>query len=230
MLRLAGLVLGILGLSSSLPLQDGTSLSERSTAATPNGAATPLPPSQDPWYSPPAAWEQTAPGSVLKVRAAPLLRYTIGNALSAWHILFRTTNSSRGATWAVTTLFVPARHYRCNPAERDRCGHALLSYQTPYDSASVDASPSYALRQGEPYAAYGEISEALFRGWFVSVPDYEGPDASYTAGVMSGLATIDSVRAVLASAGNWGMRSADSKVTLFGYSGGALASEFAAGE
>jgi hypothetical protein len=191
--------------------------------------ATPIQPSLDPWYRAPDGWEAAAPGAVLRVRRAPYLALTLANVLSAWHILYRTTDSARNATWAVTTLLVPQRHYRCRAAEEDACAHSLLSYQTPYDAAHVDAGPSYALHAGEVGGAYGEIAEALFRGWFVSVPDYEGPTASYTAGVMSGLATVDSVRAVLALAGSFGLRSADAKVAMWGYSGGALASEWAAG-
>jgi len=221
-------------LSSQFPLFDDGPRprpSPRSAGSLRAGPAAPPPPSEDPWYRAPDGWEETAPGAVLRVRAAPHVARAIAHALAAWQVLFRTTNSSRGAAWAVTTVLVPGRHYRCRAGESERCGHALLSYQTPYDSASPDAGPSHALAlAGEPGGAYGEVAEALFRGWFVSVPDYEGPAASYTAGVASGLATIDSVRAVLAAAGNWGMRSEDAKVAMFGYSGGALASEFAAGE
>ena len=63
---------------------------------------------------------------------------------------------------------------------------------------------------------------------FVSVPDYEGPLASYAAGLQAGHATLDSVRAVLQVAGHFGLRMDVAKVALWGYSGGALASEWAA--
>lgn len=59
----------------------------------------------------------------------------------------------------------------------------------------------------------------------MNVPDYEGPLASFTAGVQSGHATIDSVRAVLNS--GFGLDS-KSKYAMTGYSGGALASGWAA--
>lgn len=63
---------------------------------------------------------------------------------------------------------------------------------------------------------------------FVSVPDYEGPLASYAAGLQAGHATLDGVRAVMQVAGAFGLRTAVAKVALWGYSGGALASEWAA--
>ena len=68
----------------------------------------------------------------------------------------------------------------------------------------------------------------LIRKGFVSVPDYEGPLASYAAGLQAGHATLDSVRAVMQVAGVFGLRMDVAKVALWGYSGGALASEWAA--
>ena len=90
------------------------------------------------------------------------------------------------------------------------------------DSANVDSSPSYTFYGG---AADASIPALLGQGWFINVPDYEGPLASFTAGVQSGHATLDSVRAVLNS--GFGLTN-DAKYALWGYSGGALASEWAA--
>ncbi len=188
---------------------------------------TPIPPSIDPWYRAPAGWELTAEGTVLRIRQAPFLQYTVSNALVVYQVLFRTTDSKFNPTWAVTTLFIPSWQARCGATTQDLCAHAVLSYQIPYDSANIDASPSFALAGGDPY---GEIADSLYRGWFVSVPDYEGPTASFTAGVMAGHATIDSVRAVLAVAGAFGLRVSVARTALWGYSGGALAAEWAAGE
>ncbi|KAK0750914.1 secretory lipase-domain-containing protein [Schizothecium vesticola] len=188
----------------------------------------PLPPSLDPWYRAPdaVAWQPTPPGTVLKVRAAPFLNRTIGNALTAYQILYRTTDSQHDPSWAVTTLLVPVWQARCSTTATHLCAHAVLSYQIPYDTCNVDASPSYGLNVvGEPY---GEIRDALGLGWFVSVPDYEGPLASYAAGLQAGHATLDSVRAVMQVAGVFGLRMDVAKVALWGYSGGALASEWAA--
>jgi hypothetical protein len=57
--------------------------------------------------------------------------------------------------------------------------------------------------------------------------DYEGLRAQYTAGVQSGYATLDSVRASLKAAPTNGL-SPKARYALWGYSGGALASEWAA--
>jgi hypothetical protein len=84
-------------------------------------------------------------------------------------------------------------------------------------------SPSYTFYNGS--LVDPPISTTLGLGWFVNVPDYEGPLASFTAGVQSGHATIDSIRAVLSP--DFGLKS-NAKYALWGYSGGALASEWAA--
>ncbi|KAF5695705.1 lipase [Fusarium globosum] len=185
----------------------------------------PLPPSRDPWYTAPKGYEHKAPGTVLRVRRAPgnLTRLT-GNSSATYNILYRTTDSHYKPTWAVTTLFVPKLGENSTAAMMFNQS-ALLSYQVPYDSADVDASPSYAA-----YASYADsslalINDALGLGVFLSLPDYEGPLASFTAGVMSGHATLDSIRAVLSL--NLGLNKKDPRVALWGYSGGALASEWA---
>jgi hypothetical protein len=181
-------------------------------------------PSQDDFYTGPPNFNLAAPGALLRVREAPgNLTSVIKNASAAYNILYRTTDSRYQPAWAVTTLFVPiSQPNRTSVASNSSdAGGALLSYQIPYDSADVDSSPSFALYGGgEP-----DISAALGRGWYVNVPDYEGPLASFTAGVQSGHATLDSVRAVLSS--GFGL-SANAKYAMWGYSGGALASEWAA--
>lgn len=176
-----------------------------------------LPPSQDPWYTAPDNFEDAAPGTVLKIRNASGVVSSVTNTGAAYNLLYRTTDSRYLPTWAVTTLLIPLANIS---SDNDK----LLSYQIPYDSADVDASPSFALNSGGGYSGDGDIVAALGRGWYVNVPDYEGPNASFTAGVQAGHATLDSVRAVLC-AENGLLK--DPKIALWGYSGGALASEWA---
>jgi hypothetical protein len=183
----------------------------------------PLPPSRDPFYKAPPNYKAAAPGAILRARRAPgNLTTVIGNCSAAYNILYRTTDSQYQPSWAVTTLFVP----KSGSVASKSVGSAgsLLSYQIAYDSAELDASPSYALYQGEPDVS-DDVSNALGSGWFVNVPDYEGPLAAFTAGVQSGHATIDSIRAALSS--DLGP-SSDTRIALWGYSGGSLASEWAA--
>lgn len=177
----------------------------------------PIPPLQDPWYTAPDGFESAKPGDVLRIREAPgNLTSLASNCSAAYNILYRTTNSQYKPDWAVTTVFIPVTE-----------SPALLSYQIPYDSAWLDASPSYAFYTSDGVRSLRDISTGLSSGWFVNVPDYEGPLASFTAGVQSGHATIDSIRAAFNANETLGL-DVDARYALWGYSGGALASEWAA--
>ncbi|EON97840.1 putative lipase 1 precursor protein [Phaeoacremonium minimum UCRPA7] len=148
--------------------------------------------------------------------------------------MYRTTDSQYKPTYAITTLFIPSYNNGTNTSSNP----TLLSYQYPYDAVDLNLSPSYAMYAGMPVE---DISWGLSRGWYVITGDYEGPLASFSAGVMSGHAVLDGIRAVLSdacAAEFFGLssptvrkRSANSppwRYALWGYSGGAVASEFAA--
>ncbi|KAE8356844.1 lipase 1 precursor [Aspergillus coremiiformis] len=208
MLFLAGL-LPLIG--SFLPLVSGLPTSP---------SATIRPPSQDPFYSAPDGYETTRPGTILRLRRAPgNLEALVGNASAAYNVVYRTTDSQYRPTWSVTTVFIPSRPRPGNTS-------ALLSYQIAYDSYDVDASPSYAMYAAPPV----DVSIALSQGWHVNVPDYEGPQAAFTAGVLSGHSTLDSIRSILSAnttTATFHIHASTSRTALWGYSGGALASEWA---
>ncbi|KAK9772011.1 putative Triacylglycerol lipase [Seiridium cardinale] len=185
--------------------------------------STPLPPSQDPWYTAPDGYENTTPGTVLRVRDNPSTSALVPNSSAAYNILYRTTDSNYQPSWAVTTLLIPA--VLSNTTHNFTGGVApgsLLNFELAYDSASVDMSPSYTFYTGRLDPS---IPTALGLGWYVNVADYEGPLASFASGIQSGHATIDSTRAALDP--RFGI-SSDAKYAIWGYSGGALAGEFAA--
>ncbi|KAK1828915.1 lipase 1 [Podospora conica] len=189
------------------------------------GTYLPLP-SYDPWYKAPEGWEAAKPGQVLRIRqhAYNMTPISILNVRDTFQVLFRSTNSQENATWGVTTVFLPEKATCDSSNATANCTQPILSYQLPYDTSCLDASPSFGLQWGEPY---GEIAIALARGWWVSVPDFEGPLASYGANIVAGYITLDSVRAVLnVSASHYGVSNA--RVALWGYSNGASASDVAA--
>lgn len=70
-----------------------------------------------------------------------------------------------------------------------------------------------------------DIQTALGKGWYVNVPDHEGPLASFLESVQEGHNVLDSVRAALQS--DCGLRE-DARYAMWGYSGGSIASETAA--
>ncbi|KAF8860878.1 lipase 1 precursor [Acephala macrosclerotiorum] len=177
-------------------------------------STTPIPPSQDPWYTAPPNFEDAAPGTIFKVRIAPgNTPSVIDNCSQAYHLLYSTTDARHRPSWAVTTLYVPlsANHVTTSSST----GDALLSYQFPYNSADVDSSPSYT----------PDLASALGLGWYVNFPDFEGPLAAFPAGIQEGHAVLDSVRAVLSS--SFGL-SPSARYAIWGYSGGSLSSTWAA--
>ncbi|KAK4222453.1 lipase 1 [Podospora fimiseda] len=196
----------------------------QAVAADDPGTYLPLP-SWDPWYRAPEGWQATTPGTVLRVRqhAYNMTPIPILNVGDTFQVLFRSTDSLDNATWAVTTVFMP-KNPRCSSnSTSSNCTQGILSYQLPYDTSCLDASPSFGLQWGEPY---GEIAIALARGWWVSVPDFEGPLASYGANIVAGYITVDSVRAVLSVADtHYGVKNA--RAAMWGYSNGASATEAA---
>ncbi|KAF2671086.1 LIP-domain-containing protein [Microthyrium microscopicum] len=201
------------------------STSEASTIVSrdPNNSQI-LPPSQDPFYSTPSGYKNAAPGSILRQRMTPgNLTAITGNCSSSYQLLYRTTDSNHQPAWAVTTLFIPHMRNDTNHA-------SLLSYQIPYDAASIDGGPSYLMYTG----GFPDIGIALGQGWVVNVPDFEGSHAAFGLGISSGYSVLDSIRAVQSLIPNVISKQPQAKTTipsirtaLWGYSGGSIASLWA---
>ncbi|KAM0484283.1 hypothetical protein ACHAPX_001703 [Trichoderma viride] len=188
-------------------------------------------PSIDPFYAVPADVGSSAPGAILKHRPPPAQIAAFGLApvnLQASHqILYRTNDNFGNATATVVTVLIP------HNADLSK----ILSYQVAQDSACKDCAPSYALQLAS--ATIGSlgtlvtqaelllVEAALNRGWVVIIPDHEGPNAAFLANRQAGQATLDGVRAALSSGSFTGI-SKDATVALWGYSGGSLASGWAA--
>ncbi|EFX06646.1 lipase 2 [Grosmannia clavigera kw1407] len=220
---LAALLLS--GLSSAMPVtesvNDPRSLAERSTIL----------PSEDLFYSVPANISAYAPGQIIGYRKppAPIAAFSMDpvNLEASWQIHYRTTDNFGEATATVLTVLVP------HNADLSK----VLSYQVAEDAASVNCGPSYALQlesaTGELLGTMATQAELLLieagleQGWVVILPDHEGPVGAYLANLLSGHATLDGIRAALASTAFTGIQSS-ARVGLWGYSGGSLASAWAA--
>ena len=203
-------------------------LSSSAFGALDYSAVAPLiPPNQDPFYMAPSGFESAAPGTVLRLRQAPgNITGFVANSSGAYNILYRTTDSHYQPTWAVTTVYIPSISTSTQTTGNTTSSGILVSYQSPYDTIDLDDSPSFVFSTAPP----ADIPALLGNGWFVNSPDYEGPQAAFAAGVNSGHAVIDSLRAVLqvAAQANTSIGlSAAPNIALWGYSGGALASEWA---
>ncbi|MFE6857896.1 lipase family protein [Nocardia sp. NPDC057668] len=191
----------------------------------------PAPPYLDPaFYAPdPARVAAAQPGEILAARQVNLANFwLIPLNVNAWQLSFRSTNTRGEPIAAVSTVIVP---HRPSPTGQ----RALLSFQMAEDSLSQNCAPSYALQMGSlpnplnPVigAEFIEVQAMLQRGHAVVVPDHQGPNAAYAVGPLGGRITLDGIRA----AENFepaGLPGADTRVALWGYSGGAIPTAHAA--
>ena len=190
--------------------------------------ARPLLPSKDPFYQPPPGYQHALPGTVLRSRDVELAYFgLIPQRVTATQLLYRTTDTNGKPEAAVTTVVVPVP---ADVAPGQVC--PLLSYQCAIDSVSSRCFPSYALRRHAK--AIGALSQlelllimaAVAEGWAVSVPDHEGPNGTWGAPYEPGYCILDGARAALSSE-RIGL-SASAQIAMWGYSGGGLATAWAA--
>ncbi|KAM0253621.1 hypothetical protein ACHAQJ_007196 [Trichoderma viride] len=189
-----------------------------------------LPPSKDPFYAIPDNIETFSPGQIINHRKtpAPIVAYgwPPAHVQTAYQILYRTTNSLQRPTATVLTVLIPP------DPEFDK----VLSLQMAEDSATIDCGPSYTMQlpaQSDQFLS-SNITQlqllfaeaALAQKWIVIVPDYEGPEGAYTASKITAYAILDGIRAAIQSGTITGIDPRP-RVGLWGYSGGASATQIA---
>jgi hypothetical protein len=194
-------------------------------AVVPSAASAVTAPASDPFYTQPANIAQYAHGTILRERQVTLSGATQAEAAAAYQLMYATTDATGQPVAAVTTVMVPSA-----PAPGPR---RLASYQTYYDSLTLNCAPSYTLQGGNNGGGSNGpteqalMSQLLAQGWDVVTSDYEGLNSEWAVGPMLGYATLDSITAVehFTPAG---LQGAKTEVTLNGYSGGSEASTWAA--
>ena len=182
-------------------------------------------PKDDPFYtySGSTPLEQIPPGTVLATRSIPYHILGLPTPLKTTQLLYRSTSQTGKPTVNVTSVIQPLHQ-----PDTTR----ILSYQSAYDSLNRNDQPSYAINGGLTFGGLvPSVELAVFglflaQGFTVIVPDTEGQRADFAAGPEYGMNTLDSIRAAFnASAVE---TASDANVALLGYSGGAIASEWAA--
>jgi hypothetical protein len=191
--------------------------------AGPAQADPPLP-SADPFYSYSAAdLTRLAPGAILRQRTIPSADLGTSTPISATQVLFRTTGEQGQPTATVATIISPATPAAVTPAAVTR----IVSYQTAYDALGPVCDPSYTLQGGNSGYDSNEqtvIGGYVAAGYTVVDTDYEGTNLDWGAGQESGYNTLDGIRA---AENLLNVPRATTPVGLIGYSGGAIATEFA---
>jgi hypothetical protein len=171
-------------------------------------------PHADPFYQAPAGLASQAPGTVLRWRSVTVTGMGMRLPVDARQVLTRSTDARGRPVAVVATLMVPRKPWSGN--------RPLVSYQPATDSLGDQCNPSYTLRTSRE-KELGLMYMALEQGWAVVVTDYEGPHNAFAAGPMAGHAVLDGIRAAQRS-----LAGAATPVGLWGYSGGALATSWAA--
>ncbi|KAJ5669566.1 hypothetical protein N7462_010636 [Penicillium macrosclerotiorum] len=181
-------------------------------------------PSNDPFYQPPAGFESEAPGTILRNRSVSVAFLgLIPDPVEAYQLLYRTTAINGSAIATVTTIFKPT-----NP-KKDR----FVSFHTAYDSSATICDPSYNYQLGAAQTDIISSAEQLILqaylllGYIVASPDYEGPEAAFGPGHLAGMGVLDNMRAV-SNFGTLGLSSTTPMIVGTGYSGGAIATGWAA--
>jgi hypothetical protein len=189
-----------------------------------SAAAAPPAPSQDPFY----AYSGATPlgripaGTVLKTRT--VLYHVIGvpAPVSVVQLLYRTVNAQGQPAVNVTSVIKP-------PVSAS--SPKVVAYGSFYDSLNPSDEPSYQIAGGVTLGGLIPDAETLFiapfllQGDTVVVDDTEGEHADFGAGIEYGTDTLDAIRATFNSPITGVPSSAE--VALLGYSGGAIATEWA---
>ncbi|MFI2842057.1 lipase family protein [Mycolicibacterium sp. PDY-3] len=188
--------------------------------------ARPQLPEDDPFYVAPEGFQHATPGTVLRSRDVELAFLgLIPQQIRAVQLLYRTTDMNGRPEASATTIVVPAER-----GPEQVC--PLVSYQCAIDAITSRCFPSYALRRhamapgSVPQFEMLLVAAAIAEGWAVSVPDHEGVNGSWGTPYEPGYRVLDGLRAALGS--EQLALSPEAPIGLWGYSGGGLASAWAA--
>lgn len=192
--------------------------------------AIPLPAEFDPsFYAPPAAaYADKKPGEIVAAQAINAANFgVLPLNVDAWKVSFRTENTRGEPILGVTTLL--------KPRGRTAGARHVVSMQLAEDGLAQYCAPSYAVQQWSlslpvqnaaiPFEML-VVQGVLQQGYAVSIPDYQGAASAYGAGPLHARITLDGLRAAR-DFGPLGV-SKDSRMAMFGYSGGAIATGHAA--
>jgi Secretory lipase len=166
---------------------------------------------------------QIPPGTVLKTRVLSYHVAGIALPVQVIQLLYRSAGALGQPTANVTSVLEPLV-----PPAAPRA----VSYQSFYDSLNPADEPSVQIAGGLTLGGLVADAEAvviaplLLQGYRVIVPDTEGQTADFSSGPEYGLNTLNSIRAAANSPLTGITRT--TPVGMFGYSGGAIATDWAA--
>src|SRR5690348_3182914 len=166
---------------------------------------------------------QIKPGTVLSTRTFFYHIVGIPLPVQVVQLLYRSAGALGQPTANVTSVLKPLV-----PPASPRA----VSYQSFYDSLNPADEPSVQIAGGVTLGGLVADAESvviaplLLQGYTVIVPDTEGQTADFASGPEYGVNTLNSIRAATSSP----LTGLDTStpIGLFGYSGGAVATDWAA--
>lgn len=189
----------------------------------------PTVPAEDPFYDAPA-YESQRPGTIIRTREVQLAAIgLLPLSIKSAHQFLHWTVDLYGKPQAnMATLIIPNNQV----LTKDGVPRVVV-YQVAEDSAWSGCAPSYQFRAGGQGNVLVQeeiltMNHMLAKGWTLVVTDYEGPQSGFTAGDLAATGVLDAFRAAL----NFNLVVPKAKshlvpVSLWGYSGGALATGWA---
>jgi triacylglycerol lipase len=177
-----------------------------------------------------------APGTVIKQRTATYYFNGSPTPYTLVQLLYRTNNAQMQPVVNVTSIIKGAF-----PNGRAVVDEPAYDSTNPFDSPSVklhndiDITLNPGIFGGGLSGIISTLGQIKYvepfkrladQGYSVIVPDSEGETADFALGAEEGMTTLDAIRAAL-SAPDTGL-APDSKVAMLGYSGGAIAVDWAA--
>ncbi|AEI10443.1 secretory lipase [Corynebacterium resistens DSM 45100] len=190
-------------------------------AGTPLGGAS-IRQSNPAFYHEDRDLKEFKPGDILGQRRISYHALGLKLPVNVIQIRYRTTDAQGRPSVGVTSVVRP----------NGKPNGKLVSYHSVYDSLNPEHSPSRAIEGDLALGTFSSGMETavlipfLAQGYSVAIPDIEGQKADFAAGPEYGQVTLDGIRAALNSKR---LRlGAKAKVGLLGYSGGAIATNWAA--
>ncbi|GED98818.1 putative lipase [Gordonia crocea] len=183
-----------------------------------HAAILPTPLAKPTFYADPGDLAGYAPGEIIRTE---VVRPRIPLPGTVVHrFMVRSTDTAGNAVPVTATLIEPTRPW---PGDGPR---PVVVRNQPINSLGLKAAPSYRIA----HRAYVDVPPLLplllARRYAVLIPDHEGPRMAYSAGVMAAHAVLDSVRGF----NRLRPELAESPSVITGYSGGAIATVWAAQE
>lgn len=182
-------------------------------------------PLDDHFFDQPDPMPKVAPGTIIQFREVRYAPLGIPMPNPAWQIQYMSTGLQGQPVAAIATVVKPLL-----PALT--LNKPLLSFQFAINSAGLKCAPSQQVtgsyaNSNSQLEALNYIPQVLALGWTLVFPDHLGPTSSVAVGRVAGPIVLDGIRAAKGFE-PLGLDS-DSPVGLMGYSGGGVATAWAAG-